>query len=68
MIKMFGMVLEKPDNIEKEPLKLKELEIPEPSSDEVLIKVSACGICHTDLHVIEGELPPRKLPLIQDTR
>jgi propanol-preferring alcohol dehydrogenase len=64
MIKMFGMVLEKPDNIEKEPLKLKELEIPEPSSDEVLIKVSACGICHTDLHVIEGELPPRKLPLI----
>ncbi len=61
---MIGMVLENPDNIENAPLKLKEIEIPEPSSGEILIKVSACGICHTDLHVIEGELPLKKLPII----
>lgn len=61
---MKGMVLKRIDNIENNPLQLSEIEIPEPSSDEVLIKISFCGICHTDLHVIEGELPPRKIPLV----
>ncbi|MGQ9619157.1 MAG: zinc-dependent alcohol dehydrogenase family protein [Candidatus Aminicenantia bacterium] len=61
---MKGMVLTKNDLIENSPLKLKSLDIKEPLEDEVLIRVSACGICHTDLHVIEGELPPRKLPII----
>ncbi len=61
---MRGMVLERISEIESNPLKLLEIDIPEPSSDEVLIKISACGICHTDLHVIEGELPPKKIPLI----
>lgn len=61
---MRGMVLEKIDKIENNPLKLSEIEVPEPSSDEVLIKISVCGICHTDLHIIEGELPQKKLPLI----
>ncbi len=61
---MRGMVLERIGKIESNPLKLLEVDVPEPSPDEVLIKVSVCGICHTDLHVIEGELPQKKIPLI----
>lgn len=37
---------------------------PEPAADEVLVRVRACGVCRTDLHVVEGELPPRKTPVI----
>lgn len=46
------------------PLVLKELPIPTPSTDEVLIKVHTCGVCRTDLHIVDGELPHPKLPLI----
>ncbi|MCC5832420.1 MAG: zinc-dependent alcohol dehydrogenase family protein [Chlamydiales bacterium] len=46
------------------PLELKEIQKPEPASDEVLIRVLACGICRTDLHLVDGELPSPKLPLI----
>lgn len=48
--------LEKPGKIEEKPLKIKELKLPELKENEVLIKVSACGVCRTDLHVVEGEL------------
>lgn len=54
------MVLEKVG----QPLVLKELPIPIPNNDEVLIKVSACGVCRTDLHIFEGDLTHPKLPLI----
>ena len=47
-----------------EPLKLVELPIPQPGPGQVLIKVHACGICHTDLHIIDGELGEPKLPLV----
>lgn len=57
---MQAMVLNHP----KEPLKLVELPIPEPGVGQVLIKILACGICRTDLHVYDGELPHPKLPLI----
>lgn len=50
--------------IEQNPLELIELPIPEPHRNQVLIKVSACGVCRTDLHVIEGELPQQYLPII----
>jgi len=50
--------------IEKKPLIMAEVEKPTPGTKEILIKIHACGICHTDLHVIEGELPPKKLPVI----
>jgi propanol-preferring alcohol dehydrogenase len=40
------------------------VEVPEPDKDEVLVRVHACAVCRTDLHVIEGELPPRKSPVI----
>jgi len=57
---MKAMVLEKYG----EPLELKEVPKPEPSKKEVLIKVSACGVCRTDLHIVDQELDPTNLPLI----
>jgi propanol-preferring alcohol dehydrogenase len=47
-----------------EPLELVELPVPEPGVGEVLIKVSACGVCHTELDEIEGRTPPTGLPII----
>ena len=41
-----------------------ELADPEPAAGEVLVRVLACGVCRTDLHVLDGELPDPKLPLI----
>lgn len=58
---MRAMVLPHPDSIAAHPLVARDVPEPQPKSDEVLIEVSACGICRTDLHVVEGELPP-KLP------
>ncbi|MCH9626543.1 MAG: putative alcohol dehydrogenase AdhA [Chlamydiales bacterium] len=47
-----------------QPLVLKEIPQPEPNSEQVLIKVSVCALCRTDLHIIDGELPHPKLPLV----
>jgi len=47
-----------------QPLKFSELPIPQPGPGEVLVKVSACAVCRTDLHVVDGELPHAKLPLV----
>lgn len=58
------MVLEKQAPCDLSPLTLRELSIPEPGDDEVLVKVEACGVCHTDLHIVEGELPAHRLPLV----
>jgi propanol-preferring alcohol dehydrogenase len=41
-----------------------ELPVPEPGSGQVLLKVHACGVCHTDLHIVDGELAEPKLPLV----
>ena len=46
------------------PLRLAELPIPVPKENEVLLKVHACGVCRTDLHVVDGELANPKYPLI----
>ena len=46
------------------PLREAELPAPEPGAGEVLVRVSACGVCRTDLHVVDGELPDPKLPLV----
>jgi propanol-preferring alcohol dehydrogenase len=46
------------------PLRQAEVPRPVPGEDEVLLKVSACGVCRTDLHVLDGDLPQPKLPLI----
>jgi len=47
-----------------EPLRLLDLPIPRPGAGQILIKVEACGVCRTDLHVYDGDLPNPKLPLI----
>ncbi|HSK16187.1 MAG TPA: zinc-dependent alcohol dehydrogenase family protein [Gaiellaceae bacterium] len=47
-----------------EPLREEELPAPEPKPGEVVVAVDACGVCRTDLHVVDGELPQPKLPLI----
>lgn len=47
-----------------DPLELKDVPIPSPSPSEVLIKVKTCGVCRTDLHILEGDLPPPQLPRI----
>jgi propanol-preferring alcohol dehydrogenase len=52
------MVLERPDLVRSSPLRLREIGVPEPQPDEVLVRVEICGVCRTDLHVVEGELPP----------
>jgi propanol-preferring alcohol dehydrogenase len=61
---MLAMTLEKTREIEKEPLRLVEKDVPKIKPDEILIRVRVCGICHTDLHTVEGELVLPKLPLI----
>jgi propanol-preferring alcohol dehydrogenase len=48
-----------PAPIETSPLKLIELDVPSPGKGEILVRVLACGVCRTDLHVSEGDLPPR---------
>jgi propanol-preferring alcohol dehydrogenase len=49
---------------ETKPLELAEVGTPRPKANELLIKVRACGVCRTDLHVVEGELPARLSPVI----
>lgn len=61
---MQAMVLKKPDKIEKNPLQLMDVFLPEIGPKDILVRVQACGICHTDLHTVEGELPLPKLPLV----
>jgi alcohol dehydrogenase, propanol-preferring len=61
---MKAMVLKQNAPIQRSPLKLSELPCPEPGPHEVRVKVRCCAICRTDLHVIEGDLPKHKLPVI----
>src|SRR6267142_1446755 len=61
---MRAMVLSKTAPITSSPLRLEEIAKPSPGAGEVLVKVRCCAICRTDLHVIEGELPTHKRPVI----
>jgi len=60
MARMQAMVLERP----KTALKMRERPVPSPGPGEVLIEIGACGVCRTDLHVVDGELPDPKLPIV----
>jgi propanol-preferring alcohol dehydrogenase len=60
MAVMHAMVLERP----RAPLVMREREVPAPGPGEVLIAIAACGVCRTDLHVVDGELPDPALPLV----
>jgi len=57
---MRAMVLHRQAPIETEPLRAEDVAVPTPGGDELLVRVSACGICRTDLHVVEGDLPPAR--------
>jgi propanol-preferring alcohol dehydrogenase len=57
------MALDDPQPIEEGPLVLVDKAVPEPKVGEILIQTIVCGICHTDLHTVEGELPLRKRPV-----
>jgi propanol-preferring alcohol dehydrogenase len=56
---MKAAVLHRPDNISREPLRIEQTADPAPGLGQVLLKVRACGVCRTDLHIVEGELPQR---------
>ena len=57
---MRAMVLQRPQT----PLVLQTRDTPKPADGEVLVKVAACGVCRTDLHVVDGELTKPKLPIV----
>jgi propanol-preferring alcohol dehydrogenase len=57
---MRAMQLEQPAMIDTAPLRLVERPMPEPGAGEVRVRVHVCGICRTDLHVVEGDLPPQQ--------
>ena len=61
---MRAMLLPSPSPIARAPLVARELPPPEAGPGEVRVRVRACAACRTDLHVIEGDLPPRRLPII----
>jgi propanol-preferring alcohol dehydrogenase len=61
---MKACVLPSPAAVETNPLEFRDVPTPQPEEGELLVRVHACGVCRTDLHVIEGELPARKSPVI----
>lgn len=61
---MRAVVLEAPAPVERAPLRLVERPVPEPGPGEVLVRVAACGVCRTDLHIVEGEVPPVRTPIV----
>lgn len=61
---MKAMILRAPRPAAENPLEPADLPLPEPGPGEVRLRVSACGVCHTDLHLAEGELPLPRLPLV----
>jgi propanol-preferring alcohol dehydrogenase len=61
---MKACVLRAPAPVESNPLQFADVPEPDPAAGEVLVRVEACAVCRTDLHVVEGELPPRKSPVI----
>jgi propanol-preferring alcohol dehydrogenase len=61
---MKAMLLDRISSVEEKPLKLVELPTPIPGRNQILIKVSTCGVCHTEIDEIEGRVAPSRLPMI----
>jgi len=61
---MKAMVLEKVSSVAERPLKLVDLPTPVAGRGQILVRVSACGVCHTELDEIEGRIPPSRFPMI----
>ncbi len=63
-IDMNAMVLSRAMRVEDDPLQLRTLDEPIPAANEIRMAIRACGVCHTDLHIVEGEIALPKLPVI----
>jgi propanol-preferring alcohol dehydrogenase len=61
---MKACLLRAPAAVETNPLEFTDVPAPRPAAGEVLVRINYCGVCRTDLHVVEGELPRRKSPVI----
>jgi len=61
---MKAMVLERISAVEGRPLRLTDLARPVPKRGQILVKVSTCGVCHTELDEIEGRIPPSRFPMV----
>ena len=61
---MKAMLLEQDGDVTTNPLRMRDLSLPEPAPGQVRVKVTICGVCRTDLHVVEGELPPSTRPIV----
>ncbi len=61
---MKAAVLDSPGPVETGPLHIREVPIPEPGPGRVRLRVRVCGVCHTDLHTVEGDLDLPRLPLV----
>jgi propanol-preferring alcohol dehydrogenase len=63
-IRARAWVVESPRPVEADPLVAREIRVPEPGPGEVRLEVIACGVCRTDVHLAEGDLPPRVDPFV----
>lgn len=61
---MRAIVLDQQRPIDESPLELRDVPRPEPGPIQIRVKIHCCGVCHTDLHVVEGDLPPHKVPVV----
>ncbi len=61
---MKAMLLREPKPVENHPLGMVDRPVPEPAPGQVRLRVGACGVCHTDLHLVEGEIATPKLPIV----
>ncbi len=61
---MKAMLLDRPAPIETSPLREGQVAPPEPDTGQIRLRISHCGVCRTDLHIVEGDLPSQKRPVI----
>ena len=61
---MRGMLLDSPRPSDQSPLRLADLPTPSPGAGQVSVRIRCCAVCHTDLHIVEGDLPLPKLPIV----
>ncbi|MGD8491370.1 MAG: zinc-dependent alcohol dehydrogenase family protein [Anaerolineae bacterium] len=61
---MKAMILQEARPVEEDPLSAVDLPVPEPEEGQIRLRIRACGVCHTDLHLVEGEIALPKLPVV----
>jgi propanol-preferring alcohol dehydrogenase len=61
---MHALLLESPQTADNSPLRLTEIPTPEPAAGQVRVRIRCCAVCHTDLHIVEGDLPLPRIPIV----